>query len=365
MDEWISEARGRVLVLLGAGASKPNLPTSAQLLDEVSAIFDADFTADLSLHHLWREIRPRIAAIGADSGNIEDAYEAIRTLTYQDSDPTRYWIEGFTPFDFYGDDEAGRRELASDANILCDMIRGRAIDVLAKGARDAPLDHFEPLLRAKKTAILSLNYDDLLEQAARQFDVPLATGAELWDGGFGWQFPDDANPLIKLHGSYLWRSSRSLNPHDGGLPNIGLYEMSTAIEPAPNRRIDSTVMFGAGLKLTPHGPFPALMRSFTDYLEQAELVVAVGYRFADEHVNAAIYRWASLDSRRRIMIVDPLPLTDPPFMGSTYASLLSAMWADYRDPKSGVPGYAGSTGDNRLRIVKKGVVEALPELFGR
>lgn len=363
MDEWVEAADGRVLVLLGAGASKPNLPTSAQLLEEVSTHLDATLTGDLTVHWLWRAIREQVEKIRVESGDIEDAYEAVRTLSYQDSDPTRYWIDGFTPFDFYLDDERGRRLRSQDAEFICAMLKDRSVDVLAKSAKGAPLEHFEALLRAPKVGVVALNYDDLLEKAAAMYAIPLATGAAQWDGGFAWTYPPESSHLLKVHGSYLWRSSRVLNPGVDGLPNVGLYEVSAPIEAAPNKRMDSTVVFGAGLKLTPHGPFPALMRAFTDHLEEAELLVAVGYRFAEEHISAAIYRWAALDPRRRLMIVDPSPKLDPPFHGDTYGALLSALWEDYRDPSSGVPGYAGSTGENRFRVVKQGVVEAFPTLF--
>ena len=363
MDEWVADAEGRVFVLLGAGASKPNLPTSIQLLEQVSAYLDDELTADLTSHQLWRAIRPQIERIKAESGNIEDAYASVMTLTYQDSDPTRYWIDGFTPFDFYPDTHEGRRERASDADMLCHFLRGRSIDFLAKATEGAPLDHFEPLLLAQKVGVATLNYDDLLERAAAQFGVPLSTGAEGWDGGFRWAFPAETEHLLKVHGSYLWRSSRVLNEGVGGMPNIGLYEVEGVNEPAPNRRVDAPVIFGAGLKLTSSGPFPALMRAFTDHLEESDLLVVVGYRFADEHINGPIYRWATLDPARRIIIVDPFPAVEPPMTGDTYGSLLYALWDGYREPKSGAPGYAASTGQNRLRIVEQGVVEALPILF--
>lgn len=366
MNEWVEEAEGRVLVLFGAGASKPNLPTSVQLLEQVTDYLDAQLTnEDITNHRLWRAIRPQLEQIKNESGNIEDAYEAVRTLTYQESDPTRYWIDGFTPFDIYPDTDEGRRARAWDANVLCDFLRSRSIDFLAAATKDAPLEHFEPLLRAPKVAIATLNYDDLLEQAAKKFRVPLSTGSEEWDGGFLWQFPDGAQRLIKVHGSYLWRAARVLNEGVGGLPNIGLYEVAKANDPSPGpKRMDAPVMFGAGLKLTADGPFPALMRSFTDHLQEADLLVVVGYRFADEHINATIRRWAALDASRRIIIVDPSPNLAPDMLHDSYGGLLHGMWDGYREPKSGVSGFIGSGGGpNRIQFIQEGVVEALPALF--
>lgn len=44
-----------------------------------------------------------LASMGS---NIEDLYQAVETLTYQDSDPTRFWGKGFMEFPTYGGDTA-------------------------------------------------------------------------------------------------------------------------------------------------------------------------------------------------------------------------------------------------------------------
>lgn len=94
----MAEAGGRVLTLLGAGASKPALSVSAEFTDIVLAsIHEAttNFAAESRVPELWRDIRPVVVSLGS---NIEDLYQAVETLAYRDSDPTRFWVNGFMEF---------------------------------------------------------------------------------------------------------------------------------------------------------------------------------------------------------------------------------------------------------------------------
>lgn len=244
-----------MLVLLGAGASKPNLPTSAELVQEVIARRDESFVGDRSVDKLWRTIRPTVERIG-EVGNIEDVYEAVSTLSYQETDPTRHWVEGFLRFDFYADDETGRADLREDAGMLLHFMERDVLHLLSTASEGAPLDHFLPLLQADLLGIATLNYDTLVESGGRAHGIAVSTGAEEWDGGFRWRFPEDAVRLLKIHGSFTWRASKPLDEGGGGVPNIGLYEMSALDEPAPNNLVDSTLIFGGQMKLTSTVRFP-------------------------------------------------------------------------------------------------------------
>lgn len=358
---WIAEAHGRVLFLLGAGASKPSLPVSSELTAIVLARIDErlhNFATESRVPRLWQDIRPVIESMGS---NIEDVYQAVETLTYQESDPTRYWVTNFTEFASY---DGTRSELAQDADMILHMIRRETLSALDTAQEQAPLDHFEPLLRADKTGIVTLNYDQLVERAGARFDLPVSTGAELWDGSTRWTFQDGAVPLLKLHGSMTWRGSRSLNHESGNLvPAIGFYEVSGLNEAAPNNLLTPTVIFGSGSKATPFSAFPALTRKLHDWLDEAELLVVVGYSFRDQHVDAAIYRWASLDPNRRIVVIDPYPRRDIPQGDGVLGGLLWAMDVEYVPAGWGTDSAAKSLGANRMIFLAGSVVGQLPELM--
>lgn len=359
--EWVAQAGGRVLFLLGAGASKPALPVSAELTDIVLTSIDeatTNFAAESRVPELWRDIRP--VAESMDS-NIEDLYQAVETLAYRDSDPTRFWVNGFMEFPTYGGDTV---TLARDAQWILDMIQGHTLGALDAAQANAPLGHFEPLLRADKTGIVTLNYDQLIERAGEKFGVKVSTGAELWDGGFQWHFETAAVPLLKMHGSMTWRGSRSTNHESGNLvPAVGFYETRGLNKAAPNRLLTPTVIFGSGSKTTPFSAFPALTRQFHDWLEESELLVVVGYSFRDQHVDAAIRRWASLSPSRRIIVIDPYPRRRIGQDEDTLGGLLWAMDAEYRTPDADAPSVAATFGENRMIFLTGGVESQLPVLL--
>lgn len=360
--QWVKEADGRVLFLLGAGASKPSLPVSSELTTIVLASIDEaipNFAAKSRVPPLWRDIRPVIESMGS---NVEDVYQAVETLTYQESDPTRYWVTQFTDFTSYG---GTRDELAQDADMILHMIQQHSLTALDEAQQQAPLDHFEALLRVDKIGIVTLNYDQLLERAGAQFDLPVSTGAEQWDGSTHWTFEDGAIPLLKLHGSMTWRGSRSLNDESGNLvPAMGFFEVGGLNEAAPNKLLTPTVIFGSGSKNSPYSAFPALTRKLHDWLDEAELLVVVGYSFRDQHVDAAIYRWASLDPNRRIVLIDPYPRRLIPQGTEVLGGLLWAMDAEYVPTDWGTDSAAKSIGVNRMLFLTESVEDQLPALLG-
>jgi hypothetical protein len=51
------------------------------------------------------------------------------------------------------------------------------------------------------------------------------------------------------------------------------------------------VIFGAGNRLRPDGPYLDLYREFKDVLAEDRQVIVIGYSFRDAHVNEAVCRW--------------------------------------------------------------------------
>lgn len=361
---WVDEADGRTTFLLGAGASKPALPVSAELTAIVLGDIDArmdDWSEDSRVPDLWRGIRPTLTGLGA---NVEDLYQAIETLTYQDSDPTRHWISGFASIAGYGGDRA---ELADDSGVVLHLVQRAALRALSSAETAAPLAHFVPLIESPKLGIVTLNYDQLVERAASTFGLSVSTGAELWDGGLRWRFEDGHVPLLKLHGSMNWRASRPLHRDSGNLvPCVGLYEVPGLDDAAPNGLVTPAVIFGSGAKDTPFSVFPTLTRTFHDWLDDSELLVIVGYSFHDPHVDAAIQRWASLASSRRIVVIDPFPRrTLPPVDGGVLGGLMWAMDPEYVPSDWGTESAAKSLGVQRLLFIESTAEDSVPSLLLR
>lgn len=360
--EWVELAGDRVVFVLGAGASKPALPVSSELTQIVFESIDraiSDFAAESRVPQLWLAIRPVLAEMGS---NIEDVYQAIETLTYQISDPTRHWVTGFAAFENY--DGGGSAKLVQDAQWILDMVQSHSLTALDEAQEAAPLEHFKSLLQRPMIGIVTLNYDQLVERAGEQFGIPVSTGADLWPGGIQWHFEPGSVPLLKLHGSMTWRGSRSLNHESGNLvPATGFYEVSGLNEPAPNNLVTPTVIFGSGSKNNPHSAFPALTRQFQDWLEQTDLLVIIGYSFRDEHVDAAIRRWTSLSPSRRMIVIDPYPRRDNALLDDVLSELLWAMDPMYRPTNWDKASAASAAGVQRIIFLTDGVDRKLPELL--
>ncbi|WP_193786990.1 SIR2 family protein, partial [Leucobacter celer] len=232
------------------------------------------------------------------------------------------------------------------------------VDARSKGAE---LSHFIPMLNAPLAGIVSLNYDLLIEHAAAAAGVRISTGAQEWDGGPRWQFPENAIPLLKLHGSVSWRFSRADIPH-WGIPRIGIYEVEDARAAAPkNNRLDSKLIFGGGNKLRPDEPWPALYAAFEDLLDEADTLIIIGYSFRDPHVDAAVRRWAAQSGSRRIINVDPYPQSNPSIFSSV-GDLRYALDPTYVT-EGGLPSLCADR-DARFELIEKTALAGIPEVFG-
>jgi hypothetical protein len=361
VHQWIDEARGRTVVLLGAGASQPAVPMTRELTQLVVDYLTAEYRGGNAVHQLWRAILPVIQGLVNEKHDIEYLFQAVETLGYRDSDPTRHWIRGFSRYGPYKRSRPGREDFARDAERLAHAIETAAYGIIENRSTGASTVHFEPLLNAPIVGIATLNYDTLVEDAARRCGVALSTGADEWDSGPRWRFPNDRRPLLKLHGSVNWRRSRILDP-SWGLPRVGIYEVGSGARAAPNGRVDANLVFGGGNKLRPEGPWPALYSAFEDLLFGADVLVVVGYSFRDAHVDAAIRRWASAARNRRIIDIDPCP-RERPSQYSSIGDLRHALDPDYVSAE-GTEGLLRGTDVRRFELVQERTVEGLPHVFG-
>lgn len=145
--------------------------------------------------------------------------------------------------------------------------------------------------------IVTLNYDNVIELAAQGAGVPLQVYLPGVD-----EVPRQGALLLKLHGSADWVRARL----KGAIPLQGVERTGVggngfgAGQPA--------LIFGAGNKLIPDGPFQELLWTFRDVLERQASIVVVGYSWRDPHINEAIARWFNKDDSRSIRVIDPAGL---------------------------------------------------------
>ncbi|GAB3633478.1 hypothetical protein GCM10027421_28310 [Microbacterium shaanxiense] len=358
MHEWLRESVGRVSLLLGAGASAPAAPLARELAKLVIEQLDEQMADDALGARLWRDVSPTLTSIYENGGDIEALQDSLRTLAEQDEDPTRHWITGFRPLGGYDETPDGRRRFKQAADWILHRLASATFGIIDQRCKDADLSHFKPMLDYRPQAIITLNYDMLVERASAMFGVPVSTGADDWDGGLNWSFSANSIPLLKLHGSFGWRNGRVREPVND-VPLRRLYEVDGLNTPSPINQINSDQIFGAGNKLRADGPWPALFRKLGDLLDNAEVLVVVGYSFRDAHVNESLLRWMGSDSRRRILNVDPVPRLETN-TDSFYGYLRYHLDGEYVGDPEGV---RQGLGLGRLHQLVAPTTEALPHIF--
>jgi hypothetical protein len=168
---------------------------------------------------------------------------------------------------------------------------------------DARADYYTGLSRFAKEyqyplRVFSLNYDLCVEKACRDIGLELGFNEyRQWD----WRKFDDepesdkAIILQKLHGSIDWTRDTA--------GRVVFMDSPSRIEPE-----NLAIIFGTTYKLQYVDPFLFFayeLRRRT--LSDARLIVAIGYGFADEHINVILGQALKSDSTKRLLaIVGPV-----------------------------------------------------------
>lgn len=163
--------------------------------------------------------------------------------------------------------------------------------------------------------IVTLNYDNCLEHAAKMgayFPIdagpyPMSRDARVR----GFANSADAVRVIKLHGSFNWGT----DPINGVITILSESDLGTrhlAQQLVPTRPPVPGIIFGAGNKLRPHGPYLGLYLEFAQALNRARRLIVIGYGWGDAHVNELLRRWLQRHDVARLFRVGrrqgiPLP----------------------------------------------------------
>lgn len=148
--------------------------------------------------------------------------------------------------------------------------------------------------------IFTLNYDLCVEKA-------LATASEKFANGFNeegiWSpntFSDGTGiNLFKLHGSLDWVDDAVYGLCSLSYPR---HENADTIQGDDTR---PHLVFGTAHKLSAKEPFLTLAYNFSKTTLQAEILAAVGYGFADEHVNQIIEQGMKKNAKLRLIVASP------------------------------------------------------------
>lgn len=163
----------------------------------------------------------------------------------------------------------------------------------------------------------SLNYDLVLEDALGKLGISYDYGLSDWNGKKLVQFRrvKSTTRIVKMHGSMNWFEENE---------NFKVEEPNFEDETQRRSRwgpLPQMIFGDANSKLRPDGPFLQLRHEFEKSLLSTNVLVIIGYAFADTHLNAIIRRWTSTRRRAKMIIVDPSK--DPHWMsqiGTPYVS---------------------------------------------
>jgi hypothetical protein len=357
VHEWVAAADGRTLVLLGAGASAPSLPVSRELTGLVIERISArrgDRTGYLD--RAWELAIKQLEG----TSNIEEFYSSLADVEHQDNDTTRFWVEKWVPLPVVRPSDSNSVSGRQSFGFLAGTVRTTVMTILAERTELADKSYLHPLVTADLRGIVTLNYDLMVEKAALEAGRKFTTGATKWDGGLQWfsdDLGDDVLPVLKLHGSLNWRETRVAV--GSPLPIVGFEEVDGSGLGAGKllTRLDEPAIFGLSGKMSPYDPYPALRGGFDRMLEEAELLVVIGFSFWDAHVSAPIRRWLALDERRRIIVVDPY------FEASTtpIRVLVDALCSECMI--EGSPTMAAGLDTDRMRVLRVAAAEGISTLF--
>ena len=310
------------------GVDIERLFTTIQMLATASELEIAPFVQQ------WREPFPSRSDMSEWSWFIEEALRYSRSMR-----------EGRQ--ETFGNSGPPAPSVSETYRKLCEVVHEKLKSALTPDSESAH-DYLTGLFQSRPTRIATLNYDIGVENASANAELLVDTGIENWKGGMSWEWSGDADiRLLKLHGSINWG-----RPYfEGGSVTADLPKM-TDVKSSEYILNDGLwhdlqpvgLVFGLRGKLRPDGPFLAMLSEFWSWLLNADRLVAIGYSFGDEHINALIEDWIESRNGCVLEIVDPsVPKSRSDCKGSTSDFIRAAL--EYKNRESmGCPGYPGRWG---------------------
>jgi hypothetical protein len=161
------------------------------------------------------------------------------------------------------------------------------------------------LMMMRGGTVVTLNYDNTLELAG------IAGAGLMLDPG---PYPRDPAPapgwdaakavrIVNLHGSFNW-----IAQGDGSVKALDSQSIWALRSVAGERTPPPIpgIIFGAGNKLRPDGPYLDLYLEFKTAVRRARRLIVIGYGWIDEHVNEVIASWIQRRDASRVLRVSVL-----------------------------------------------------------
>lgn len=160
----------------------------------------------------------------------------------------------------------------------------------SNGERHSYMETLAKFCTENVSAVATLNYDTLLEEACENNRISYDYGLGTWNSRKYIKFQGADVKLVKLHGSINWFEQGDdivVNPEKTAYLKRGL------------------IFGGQGDKLVPHGPYLQLRHEFQRMLRSTNVVGIIGYSFRDIHLNAIIRSWVSSRIKAKLIVLDP------------------------------------------------------------
>jgi len=273
-----------VCFLLGAGASRPaGVPTMPEMGEEFYQRF-----ALPSLREFFQSIDSEISKAGyhwaAKDRNIEVLLKFLQSRSESLKD------KGLIPFvNGEVEEQAIRRQVTARTSAI--VAHELKKFVLAKVTQRVEPKYLSPLcdfmLSDRPLDIFSLNYDSVIEQFCRVAGVPCTDG---FDARGNWH-PESyflarkGIRLWKLHGSADWVSGLSGWPQRSETP--GTWRRHLRSGHTASATAEAALVWPAAEKELKDALL-LLHDGFRQVLIGSRVLIAVGYRFADEQIAAAV-----------------------------------------------------------------------------
>lgn len=298
-----------IVFLLGAGASvEAGIPMSAEMIDKIEGLLKGhvDWKRFNALYNHVKSAIHYSAGLKGQFGklvpfNIETVVNALYELERNEEHPLYPFIASWNS-----------RFVALAENDFANVKAFRRL-ILKELKRwmcpedNSPGEYYRGFIALQRALtyplhVFSLNYDLCLERlSSDSFHVETGFAGHgpnhLWDWERFEQALTDSGPgplpqlfLYKLHGSINWKRDEGKN----------LF----AVEQIENVDSDSMdVIFGRDFKLEAADPYLFYAYQFRRFTLQAKLIVAIGYGFADSHINKILTQALRSNSARKMVVV--------------------------------------------------------------
>jgi hypothetical protein len=152
------------------------------------------------------------------------------------------------------------------------------------------------MARKRVSKILGISIDDppFLNGFRQRFDERVYDSTE-WSKAL--MFPGIT--LIRLHGSILWR--RSIETGD-----VYMSQLSSPEHPRADSGLEQCLIYPGGkTEAVSTHPWDSLLAQFRDVLQQADVLLIIGYSFRDKHINDDILK--AMESNKQLRIISANP----------------------------------------------------------